>query len=615
MAAIVDPFRTPTSVIRVGLGAEDAGGATLTAPATPVAVIGRPIVWANIDCVVVIIRTDIGGDQLLIQSRESTDVTGAVPIPIIFSPLTIDIDGALGAVTDQNSFLLHLRQQVRLLTGLLIDFEEGSDNRMSVCLMDDYLNSNPVYGWTNTVVVRVDRIEGSLSDLRNPYPADRLFLNWVKLTDLANAAQYPMDPYTSQFDIDLIYDRATTRNYPACVFTQMDAVGRPVGGPGGGPVRQHPRIKLPEPFYGFNDSKNPNGKAFRFEEWTEQVVNALTPYPDPGERYIAYRSLFVGDAYTYIKEFEKANPLPNTRTVPNLAAYMQALSPRAIQRDEAKSEFEALKMKQPNESAYLIFIREFTRLTNELGNNNDASLRQSFYAKLHPTIAAALVSDNRCPIDPTEVTVTVPNSVPPVPFLFANMQDLVVELLQRTQVAKTVKPVPKRQSEDDKPMSRGERKRQRKMAKQGKTLQSATATTPSANSSFPKDQRIKACANTKKFPDGHGKNGSFADGTPRTCNNCNDPDHLSHDCPKAPRKPSAASANTVTKLSECNLSKKSKKDLRALLQSHVSNSSGTTAAAANADTAQPKRVHFDESLNEQSGSRGGMTRRLEELLG
>ena len=134
MAAVVDPFRTPASVIRVGLGAEDAGGVTLTAPTTPAAVINRPIVWANIDCVVVIIRTDIGGDQLLIQSRVSTDVTGVVPIPTIFSPLTIDIDGTLGAVTNQDTFLLHVRQQVRLLTGLLIDFEEGSDNRMAVCL-------------------------------------------------------------------------------------------------------------------------------------------------------------------------------------------------------------------------------------------------------------------------------------------------------------------------------------------------------------------------------------------------------------------------------------------------------------------------------------------------
>ena len=614
MAAVVDPFRTPTSVIRVGLGAEDAGGVTLTAPTTPAAVINRPIVWANIDCVVVIIRTDIGGDQLLIQSRVSTDVTGVVPIPTIFSPLTIDIDGTLGAVTNQDTFLLHVRQQVRLLTGLLIDFEEGSDNRMAVCLMDDYLNSNPVYGWTNTVVVRVDRIEGSLSDLRNPSPADRLFLNWVKLTDLANVAQYPMDAYTSQLDIDLIYDRATTRNYPACVFTQSDAIGRPVGAPGGVSIK-HPRIKLPEPFHGFNDSKNPNGKSFRFEEWTEQVVNALTTYPDPSDRYNAYKSLFVGDAYTYIKEFEKANALPNTRTIPNLAAYMQGLSPRAITRDEAKSEFEALKMKQPNESAYLIFIREFTRLTNELGNNNDASLRRSFYEKLHPTTAAALVQDNRCPIDPTEVTVNTPNTVPAVPFLFADMQGLVVELLQRTQVAKSVKPAAKRQSEDDKPMSRGERKRQKKLAKQGKTLQSATATTPTANSSFPKDQRIKACANTKKYPDGHGKNGSFADGTPRTCNNCNDPDHLSHDCPKAAKKASAASANTVTKLSESNLSKKAKKDLRALLQSHASNSPGTTVASADAGAAQPTRVTVAEPLNEQAGSRGGMTRRLEELLG
>ena len=232
--AVNDPFRTPSSVIRVGLGDEDSGGLTLTAPATPAAVINRPIVWANIDCVVVIIRTDAGGDQLLIQSRKSTDVDGVEPIPMIFSPLTIDIDGTLGAVTDLNSFLLHVRQQVRLLTGLLIDFEEGSDNRLAVCLMDDYLNSTPAYGWTNTLIVRVDRIEGSPSDLRNPFPADRLFLNWVKLTDLANVAQFPMDSYTSQYDIDKIYNRATIRDYPVCYFTQQNAEVRPVGVSGGG---------------------------------------------------------------------------------------------------------------------------------------------------------------------------------------------------------------------------------------------------------------------------------------------------------------------------------------------------------------------------------------------
>ena len=62
-------------------------------------------------------------------------------------------------------------------------------------------------------------------------------------------------------------------------------------------------------------------------------------------------------------------------------------------------------------------------------------------------------------------------------------------------------------------------------------------------------------------------------------------------------------------------SKKAKKDLRALLQSHASNAPGTTVASADAGAAQPTRVTVAEPLNEQSGSRGGMTRRLEELLG
>ena len=129
---------------------------------------------------------------------------------------------------------------------------------------------------------------------------------------------------------------------------------------------------------------------------------------------------------------------------------------------------------QHSESAYLVFVREFTRLTNVLGNNNDASLRKSFYEKLHPTTASALVSDNRCPIDPTEVTVDIPSSTPPAPFLFANMQNLVVELLQRSQVAKAVKPHKQHAEEEDSAMNRGQKRKQRKLAKkQGKAYQSA----------------------------------------------------------------------------------------------------------------------------------------------
>ena len=611
----LDPYMTPQKTPRIRLGFEDTAKIGVSSPFTS-AVELASVVPANVKFITFIVKTNVG--ELLVSSY--IDANGAQ----MFGLPLIKLDAASLSILTMSDLYLEIRRIFRLNTGLMIDFTDSTDNQLAVRVYNPYTSLPDAY-YTGMISVCVHIMDSEKSDLCNARPAERLFLQFVRMDEFADDSRYPKNSQMSACDIDEIYAISSMSNYQTCTFLPGSA--GPLLPASGGTRRITTRAPQLGDFFGFDDKRTP--AKFNFEDYADQIESNLQFCESPLEKYRLWRACFQEDAYTYIKAFEGLHPPPFTFEM--LKAYMLTLAPKVLTRETARDDLRKLKMLHFTEKSYLEFQRRFIQATAIIQGYDDNRLRVEFVDKLHPNLIARIVDNNKCPSDPKDVNVVVPDTNPPELFTIKHLQDLAIDVIRREATKsyagegnrKGRVSVFDRLGETDssgtggtgKRLSKADKKRARKAKNAAATGKDGGAT---LNSAYTKEQRIKACANTGKYPQGHGKNGKFNDGTPKTCNNCNSPDHLADKCDK-PRQ--NVPSNSVA---ASNLNKRAKKDITSALRAYTASTASSNPGANSAMSAPPvptpvqppRSVTFAASTgNEVAVARGGVSvQRVQQLL-
>jgi len=361
--------------------------------------------------------------------------------------------------------------------------------------------------------------------LRNRIVSKRPFLDFVTLRDFANRTRFPRTKSYKR-DISPLYLESGFVNFPNTRFLALPSP-TPTPTPGLVPGSVPPRLGAYKPtpadkFYGFDHPNTPAN--FDWKEYVEQTETKLRQNTDPDQKYMAFKDLFVEDAYKYVTEYEAEVPDGDPKTFEGLRDLVQTKSPLATREAKNRHEFDRLVMGDNTEEGYVRFQRDFGSLVTRIGGYTDQMKREQFCKKLSPALLKRIVDNDKCPEVPYVATCFVPDTDPPVPFTYDKLTDLASRLSRKGQSLKTFRSdTPTTSRNQGNPMGPKRLKREmRRMKRQGTAKMEAMYTE----------------AERAKIPEG--KNGTFKrDGTVKTCNNCNSPDHLASDCPHGPKRMSA----------------------------------------------------------------------------
>ena len=574
MAGVIDPFASPLKPVRIGLGNEGAGLASPSTDINTVNHIDNNISWNMINRFTVVVKTT---DNKLLVSSFNDGARDCFGLPI-FSIVHGD------NVTDPESLLRAVRQKFRLATGLLIDLNPGNDSEMMVTIKAPYR----IPAFSATVMIVVSAIDGAPDDLCNKVPTERPFLDFVSMMDFADDVRFPKSNALKQYDVDRIYTIGTHSQYPECTFTRARTTATAVAGASKGYHIPNPRAPSMPIFHGFKDKRTP--ATFVFDDFCSQSDKLMSKLTD-GEKYITFSMCFHDDAYLLVKGYEEVYP-ETARTFSSFKKYLEPFVPKANDIDNARSMLKKLEMGAFTEAAFLEFLRDFNVCVSRIGGYSDAQQRETFMSKLNNGLKKTVINDTRCPVDPTlnhAIDPIDPNGVQL--FTFDRLVVLTREAVsRRSSLNLHTGDSGKAPARDSSPGRKSGKRRRREENLKRKRARGNSANGASANSAFSRAERIKAVADTTKYPNGEGKNKKFTDGTPRTCNNCNSPDHLAHDsaCKKKPQG-NSASRNSVTAIADSNLSKKMKSALTKMLtvQKNSMNANSDTATPADSGNDQP----------------------------
>ena len=312
--------------------------------------------------------------------------------------------------------------------------------------------------------------------------------------------------------------------------------------------RNNKMIGRPASFYGLSHPKHadkPGEIPFNFEDWEKHMLLFVgstyldTPTPmDIKEGYNFVCSVLLGEANMYQSDFEKLHPFTQSHTAHNLLSFVKSQCVKTSKYLTENEKLKELRIDTPaTPDAWVKFTALFSSHSSRGGIDDDHVLRTHMLSSLSRTLLGEL-SDH---VD-TPITYSYPHPVlkdNSGPYTLAHMKKTLLEIILKNHNKFIQLQDHKRQQGDGKwqqvptgkrgneqqattPRKKGKGDKGKGGGKGGKGKPSSTV------HYFTRDQRV----NVKV-----GRNGPFADGTAKTCNNCNSPDHLALSCPKAGGKP------------------------------------------------------------------------------
>jgi hypothetical protein len=601
-----DPHSTPPG--RITLGKEDAMNVGMLSPSTSASdILGvhEALTAKTIDGIMFLMRDH---ESVLVSSLQ--DDTGAT----VFSGLWCEINSGLDSstvVNDLDDLLKVCRYTFRLRTGLMISLCEHTDNRLCASLSMPYTHSL----FKNTVICVVESCDSRKSDFVNYFPVNG-FLSFVSYDDFADDARYPKDKRTRKFDMARAY--GMKNRIPVCTFLpEVRTSGASTYGIRAGDIK---RGQLPL-FYGFDDRRTPDD--FDLDKYLEIVERMLRGYNNDKKYMLFVESLQAGTAYSYVQSYEKRTT--GAYNFDDLVTAIRAVSPVSFTTGRDKASYKELTMQKMNEESYIKFDREFMRLAERITGKSDVVKRSEYFEKLHEVLQRKLINDRIiCPSNPDEDGAMHPSKGRPF-----TMEDLQYAAREHMRIHQQEK-MKVNTSGNHKRLAEAmpdEKRTKKQRVRDAKTKRLEMNVNATGNTSYPKPERIKA---------GVGTNGSFKDGSPKTCNNCNGNDHLATECKKpadvrskfdarlqkanggqgSQLRTAKVRSDTASTIADSNLSKRAKADLRALLSEQRSVDPPT--AAANSAGAITTAANDRSSLNGQSGLQRGATLsadRIRSILG
>ena len=300
-----------------------------------------------------------------------------------------------------------------------------------------------------------------------------------------------------------------------------------------------PKGKDVEAFTGFKKM----GKNFNFRTWFENLYAYASSFsPDAEGRYTAgynlyMRTFFVDEGKNIVDTFESqcsaSGVVPQiTNFKDHCAQFFPAMDPSGSYTDRLKKN----KLTSLDQQSFNAWLQEYQLCVSQLGAALNDSLRKSAIRdSLSNQIFQLCISHQRWPMNDYSLD----------PEFTADMFIMILkQYAQKGQQGYGAVPM---QATAD---GRGKRKRG----------QGGGPKMNAMNNNGGSSQNSKPYSKEERAKVKPGKNGSYRDGTVRTCNHCNSPDHFAPDCPHIKikradakkkeaalhqvRKPSAGSATT-----------------------------------------------------------------------
>jgi hypothetical protein len=276
----------------------------------------------------------------------------------------------------------------------------------------------------------------------------------------------------------------------------------------------------PEAWYGIYNASNP--KSLSFDDWRATVSTVIEYTNDTAPQAYTYvKSLLRGDSLSLLHEYEHLTPV-TSRSADGLLDFLRPRNVKTDIENVALQKLQNTKMKSPASSDnYYKFRSQFEKNKLDGKITDDATLRLNWMKNLDGELKGKLYDLSTTPATVENVDCRIPGS-----------RDLYTYdmLLSATDSLQTKMQAKHRSDQASSvPASGGGRGKKRHAADAQLRLTDTDNSDkrPMPGILFSKEEREAV---------GKGKNGTFRDDSPRTCNNCNSPDHLLGECKQTARK-------------------------------------------------------------------------------
>ena len=306
--------------------------------------------------------------------------------------------------------------------------------------------------------------------------------------------------------------------------------------------RLEPKVKIKEPkaYLGMEKEreKDPSFTIITYFDGLDRYFASTSHTEDT--QYNFARSCFAERALGTVKMYEDIHDSAS-RTYETFKTHIIRTYYNPVVQAQERNRLQSLTMPSPLtyekltdfNSSFNTTARSASYNLNSLGD--DTTLRALYMSALDKGLCRILIDDKDFPSE----TILVQECHHPKTSNPFTLNDLMQAALAAQRRRETNKLVMGHQSEkrkrEDEPDTHSKGKGGKKKFKKGEKGKSSQSSSRTINSvedmqkakRFTKEQRI-AALKPGKTP----KNGTFADGSPRTCNNCNSPDHFVDKCPQ-----------------------------------------------------------------------------------
>ena len=423
-------------------------------------------------------------------------------------------------LTDKDQMASLLQHELRIAYRIEVDSTRTDPHGVPVAGESEtpfalqYLNENvtdiPAGGRSKEVLFRLIRARSKRSEIESVILAVHPQVQFMDVDALQSARNVFGSEYVRNYIISPDFEFLIDSEFVAEV-----AVSTVISSPG--------KLQIPKPelWYGVYHKDNPS--KLTYADWQRSVEKVLEYSREPEEQaYIFVTRLLVGDAYSQVKEFEERTD-PADKTWRNLLKYLAPLNVKIDVEEQAISNLKRTVMKDPTSIPNYYAFRSSFENNRIKGNvSDDFTLRSHWIQNVTKDLREKILDGSEVPTDIQKTECLDKSGVPyTYPKLLTHTDDCMKRIQQFFRIDQEASSRENLQTPD------GKRKRTDQHSSDGKkSLKMSDADADGDKTSTKirsKGERVKA---------GVGKNGTFKDGTPKTCNGCNSPDHLLDACPR-----------------------------------------------------------------------------------
>ena len=305
-------------------------------------------------------------------------------------------------------------------------------------------------------------------------------------------------------------------------------------------VKRPGPIKTPDAWYGIFHKENP--KNLTFADWSSHVTVATEYYGDDEDHsYLYVKALMKGNALVSTVEYELLRSAAGQpRTFRSLLEFLKPLNQKVEVKSSAVTKLENTTMKMPHTTTnYYSFKADFERNKNEGQIVDDHTLRKCWLQNIVTPLRIALYQRTDTPADMKDVNSFKPDMTP---YTYMDMlahtdqEHAKQQALHRVNVEAGTQETAGKRKTGEEDVSGLSRRQQKRAKAQLRSNDSRVFHSPFSAAERKPSAKLK-----------EGSNGTFNDGTIKTCNTCNSPDHLMGSCSHTVKKNLFHASSSVSK--------------------------------------------------------------------